>query len=1349
MFFRRPLVLLTSLGIVATMSPMTSASAAETAAQGTAPPTAPQAATGPSTGAGSTSFFTSFESGQPQPGYTDTLETGPDGKPRVSGVEGPTPTGIGGSEMDKVTKVEANGENTGAGEIATNVADGDKFTKWLVFEPTGWLIFSLSQPVTIRKYALTSANDADGRDPRNWTLLGSNDGTTWTTLDTRSGEDFTSRFQTKQYEFANSTAYQFFKLDITQNHGEGIVQLADVFLSNGAPLPPPGETPESRLDSGPSSAYNARARTGFTGVKSFRYAGHQTAEGRGYTWNKIADVDVEVTRDTRLSYKIFPEHIEGDLSYPSTYAALDLAFDDGSYLSDLKAKDHHGFELSPRGQGDAKGLSTNQWNTIEADLGTVAAGKTIKRILVGYDKPAGPAEFRGWLDDLRISQAPDPDDAARATAREHPSDLAITTRGTNSGDGFSRGNNFPATAVPHGFNFWTPVTDAGSISWLYDYAKANNDQNRPEIQAFSASHEPSPWMGDRQTFQVMPSVATTPTADREARAWSFSHDNETAKPYYYGVTFDNGNAVELAPTDHAAMMRFSFPDGKASLVFDNASNAGGLTLDPATGVVTGFSDIKSGLSTGAGRLFVYGVVDQKVVASGKLGDGGGANVGGYFGFDPSVTQVQLRIATSLLGTAQAKKNLELELAAGTTFDKVKKAARQAWDKKLKVIEVEGASADQLTTLYSNLYRLFLYPNNASENTGTAEKPVITYASPVSPKVAADTPTQTGSKVVAGQTYVNNGFWDTYRTVWPAYSLFAQDTAADLVNGFVQQYKDGGWISRWSSPGYANLMVGTSSDVAFADAYLKGIDGIDIEAAYDAALKNAAVRPPTANVGRKGLDLSPFNGYTASSTAEGFSWSMDGYVNDFGIANLSKALYDKAGASDPRKQEYLDNYNYYLNRARNYVTLFDPAVNFFQGKDANGVWDKSQATFDPRDWGGDYTETDAWNMAFSAPQDGAGLAALYGGREGLAKKLDEFFSTPETATFTGGYGGTIHEMLEARDVRMGQYGHSNQPSHHIAYMYDFTGQPWKAQEKVREVLDRLYLGSEIGQGYPGDEDNGEMSAWYLFSALGFYPLQVGSPTYAIGSPLFTKATINLGNDKKLVVNAPGNNRQNVYIKGVKVNGKEWTSTALPHDLIAGGGRIDFDLTDQPTGWGSAVKDAPPSITKPGENPMTWRDSTDDEGALTAGDAGDVSALVDNDSKKQVTLTGATPTVTVKLTQPRPVAMYTLTSGTTGSAPSGWTLEGSNDGTSWTTLDRRTQQSWAFPSYTRSFTVATPTAYTQYRLVMTPAAGTAGVTLAEIELLGTLKGVDAGTHPADKRVMERPTPTPSQPIERNFG
>lgn len=1307
-----------ALSLVATMLPMSPAQAEEAA----------EAAA---------SFATSFEAGDPQP-HTDTVDNG-----KADGIEGPTPTGIGGSEMDKVTKIEANGENTGAGEIATNVGDGDKFTKWLVFERTGWLRFTLSQPVTVKRYALTSANDFPGRDPKDWTLSGSTDGVTWTPIDSRTDESFPQRFQTRVFEFENTTAYSFFKLDITRNGGDPIVQLAEVVLSNGAPLPPPGPVMESRLDSGPTSAYNAKARTGFTGVKSFRYAGHHKNQGRGFSYNKVYDVNLRVRHDTKLTYKIFPEHIEDDLSYPSTYAAVDLAFSDGSYLSELGAKDHHGFTVSPRGQGEAKGLSTNQWNNIESRIGRVAAGKTITRILVAYDKPNGPAEFRGWVDDIEIGSAPgDP-----RFDSDHPSEFAITTRGTNSSGSFSRGNNFPATALPHGFNFWTPVTNAGSRSWLYEYSRMNNDANKPEIQAFSVSHEPSPWMGDRQTFQVMPQTLPTPTANRKARAWAFSHRNEIARPYYYGVRFDNGNVGEITPTDHAAIMRFTFAQGNASLVFDNVNNDGGLTLDPANGLVTGYSDVRSGLSTGAGRLFVYGVVDQQVASSGQLTDGGGAKVGGYFKFAPTVKSVSLRIATSLISVAQAKRNLELELGQDRSFQEVAVSAKRAWDRKLRIIEVEGATNDQLITLYSNLYRLFLYPNSGFENTGTARQPVYTYASPVSPKVGVDTPTETGSKLVAGKMYVNNGFWDTYRTVWPAYSFLTPTMAGELVNGFVQQYKDGGWISRWSSPGYANLMVGTSSDVAFADAYLKGVPGIDVQAAYDASLKNAAARPPSENVGRKGLDKSPFLSYTPTSTSEGFSWSMDGYVNDYGIANMSKALYDKAKANDPRKQEYLDNYRYYINRARNYVALFDPTVNFFQGKDAAGVWRESPESYEPQDWGGDYTETNAWNMAFSAPQDGEGLAGAYGGRDALAKKLDAFFSTPETAKFPGHYGGTIHEMLEARDVRMGMYGHSNQPSHHIPYMYNYVGQPSKSQEKVREVLQRLYLGSEIGQGYAGDEDNGEMSAWFIFSALGFYPLQVGSPTYAVGSPLFTKATVHLENGRELVINAPRNSERNVYVKGLKVNGRSWSSTSLPHSLLARGGRLDFEMSSQPSSWGTGSDAAPPSITKRGEQPKTWRDSADDEGAVLSSGDGPVAALSDNDSKTQVTLAGTAPELVLSLTEARPVAMYSLTSGMDATAaPSAWVLEGSNDGSTWVQLDKRSGQTFAFSNYTRSFVVPQPQSFTRYRLVFT---ATAGVTLAEVELLGTEKGVEVGTHPTQRMLDARPEPTPSPSTDRING
>ncbi|MCZ1006969.1 GH92 family glycosyl hydrolase [Streptomyces lydicus] len=1044
----------------------------------------------------------------------------------------------------------------------------------------------------------------------------------------------------------------------------------------------------TRTDTGPDASPTAKAHAGFSGTHALRYSGTHTADGRGYSYNKIFDVDLPVTAATSLSYKIFPEMAKSDPDYPATHAAVDLAFTDGTYLSELSAVDQHGAPLTPQGQAAAKTLYANQWNDRESRIGAVAAGKTVDRILVAYDAPRAPRTapaFRGWVDDIVLGpKAPEKPLA-------HLSDYAVTTRGTLSSGSFSRGNTFPALAVPNGFNFWTPVTNAGSADWLYEYARKNNADNLPTLQAFSASHEPSPWMGDRQTFQVMPSVAAgTPDASRAGRALPFHHANETAKPHYYGVTFDNGLKAEITPTDHAALMRFTFPGDRASLIFDNVNNKGGLSLDTEHGTVTGFSDVRSGLSVGATRLFVYGVFDAPVTGGGALEGGGGKDVTGYLRFKPGADRtVTMRIATSLISVDQARANLTREIPADATFADVRDRAQAQWDGLLGRIEVQGASRDQLTTLYSNLYRLYLYPNSGFETVGSRSR----YASPFSPQTGQDTPTRTGSKIVDGEVYVNNGFWDTYRTTWPAYSLLTPERAGKMVDGFVQQYRDGGWISRWSSPGYADLMTGTSSDVAFADAYAKGVK-FDAEAAYAAAVKNATVAPPNSGVGRKGMNTAPFLGYTSTDTREGMSWALEGCLNDFGIARMGKALYEKT-----KKPRYKEESAYFLGRAQNYVKLFDDKVGFFQGKDAQGHWRLPPGTFDPRVWGNDYTETNAWTAAFTAPQDTRGLANLYGGRAGLAGKLDAYFSTPETASkeFAGSYGDVIHEMTEARDTRMGMYGHNNQPSHHIGYLYDAAGQPWKTQEKVREAMSRLYLGSEIGQGYPGDEDNGEMSAWYVFSALGFYPLVMGQGEYAVGSPLFTRATVHLENGRDLTIEAPRNSARNVYVQGLTVNGRPWHSTALPHGLLARGGTLEFAMGDRPSSWGSGPDDAPASLTKGDAAPTPPADVTDPA----------AGPLFDNTSATAATFTTAAADTGGQV---RAVS-YTLTSADRAAAPAGWRLEGSADGRRWRVLDRRSGERFTWDRQTRVFTIAHPGTFRHHRLVSEGGPGT----LAEIELL----------------------------------
>jgi putative alpha-1,2-mannosidase len=599
--------------------------------------------------------------------------------------------------------------------------------------------------------------------------------------------------------------------------------------------------------------------------------------------------------------------------------------------------------------------------------------------------------------------------------------------------------------------------------------------------------------------------------------------------------------------------------------------------------------------------------------------------------------------------------------------------------------------------------MFLYPNSGHENTGTAERPVWQYASPFSPRSGPDTPTYSMAKLVAGKVFVNNGFWDTYRTCWPAYALLSPTRCGELIDGFVQHYRDGGWISRWSSPGYANLMTGTGSDVAFADAYLKGVTNFDVRSAYEAALRNATVSPPNDSVGRKGIPESTFLHHTPISTHEGVSWTLEGCVNDFGIANLAKALGDK------------DNYDWFTDRARHYVNTFDSGVGFFQGRGSDYQWRLAPNDYDPRVWGHDYTETDGWNTAFSVPHDGRGLANLYGGPDALAAKLDTFFATPETGLRPGSYRRVIHEMTEARDVRMGQYGHSNQPSHHILWMYAHAGQPWKVQQKVREILSRGYSGSEIGQGYCGDEDNGEMSAWWLFAALGFYPLRVGSPSYVLGSPLFGKAVVHLENGRDLVINAWNNGLGNVYVQSLRVNGKPCDRIWLPHELIAGGAVLDFDMGPEPSDWGTGQDAAPPSITAGCDVPLPLHDITGSRAGTPSSSDGDPGPVFD-DTGREATFAAPTPWIRYSLRDSRAtVRRYTLTSGSRPGDPRSWTLEGSNDGNTWVAVDERGGEEFRWRRQARAFTVERPGTYAHYRLRITESSAERTLTITELELL----------------------------------
>ncbi|HEY0335662.1 MAG TPA: GH92 family glycosyl hydrolase [Stenotrophomonas sp.] len=1068
------------------------------------------------------------------------------------------------------------------------------------------------------------------------------------------------------------------------------------------PAAQPAPPIQLQVGDGPPAPYAAKPKAGYSGAKALHYVARN-----GAATVRLFDVDQVIGADTTLTWLVLPE-IVGEDTVSSTYVSLDLRLQDGSRVSATAAVDQHGIGLGAQAQGDSRTLYPQQWARKAVAPGQVPAlrGKRVVGIELAV-QPGDGKSAQGWIDDIALQDTP-------AIARSTPSDWVLTTRGSQSNGEFSRGNNFPATAVPHGFNFWTPVTDASSVNWLYRWNEQNDADNRPRLQALALSHQPSPWMGDRQTFQVMPSLtAGVPEADRQQRALPFLHEQETARPYQYAVRFDNGIVASLAPTDHAALFSFQFPaGGDANLLFDNIDARGGLTLDANAQTLSGYTDVRSGLSTGATRMYVYATFDAPWLRSGAIATG---RPTGYVKFAAGTRKVDMRIATSLISLEQARHNLALELAADDTLQRVAQRAQQQWNQVLGVLDVQDASDDQRTTLYSNLYRLFLYPNSGAENAGSAAQPDWRYASQNSwsDDNTEGSATRSFAPVRDGRIYVNNGLWDTFRTAWPAYTLLAPSHAGALVDGFLEQYRAGGWIARWSSPGYADLMVGTSSDVAFADAWLKGVDGFDPALAYEAALKNATVVAPDRHVGRKGMAQSTFRGYADTATSEGLSWTMEGALNDFGLANMAKALSDRA-ADAKAKQRYAEEAEYFRYRAATYANLFDRQVGFFQGKDAQGHWRLPPDRYDPRVWGYDYTESNGWTFAFTAVHDGNGLASLYGGPAALAKRLDAFFATPETAeeSMSGSYGGIIHEMTEARDVRMGMYAHSNQPSHHIAWMYLYAGQPWKTQALTREILSRLYLGSEIGQGYSGDEDNGEMSAWYVLASMGLYPLRMGSADYVIGSPLFKQSTLALGNGKQLVVRAANNSARNVYVQSLKVNGKPWTKTWIPHQLLVQGATLDFDMGPAPSRWGSRPQDAPPSLTPAGQMPETLVDLIGSRGKVTLAQDKDGTVLIDDDARTALTLSGEQIDIGITLPAGGQPTFYTLTSAERPIKAAAWTLEARDGHGAWQVLDTRDNETFRWSQQTRPFRIAHPGRYDTYRLRFT-APGR--LPLAEVELL----------------------------------
>jgi len=1269
----------------------------------------------PAAAAGDPAFATSFETADAAPVLRGTGEAVNLTGDRLAP----------GSLLGHVAEATASAENP-PNETVANLADGLASSKWLAFAKTAWVQYELSEPQSVSRYTLTSGDDASERDPKDFRLQGSNDASTWTALDTQTGQSFAGRGETTSYPLsAPSEAYQYYRLDITANQSGDLIQLAGWELIGDDSAGAQPSDVAVAIGSGPKSSSTAKTGVGFSGVQALQYSGRHLDAGAASSTNVLyEDLDIAVAADTALSYLIFPE-LDAEQTYAATFAAVDVRFSDGSTLSTIGATDSYGYGASAREHGQANVLWPDQWNRVTVDLGA-AEGKTVTDILFVYDHPGDDVKnievptaetaFSGWVDDIDISAA---------TPRDTEDGLVSyvdTRRGTNSTGGFSRGNNLPATAWPNGFNFITPMTNADNTGTLYHYQRSNTSDNLPALNGIGFSHEPSIWMGDRNQLAVLPAANANPTSTLNDRRLTFHRENEIARPDIYSVGFDNGIDTEVTATDHGAIYRFTFTEDASSILIDQLVDSSNLKIEGST--VSGWVDGGSGYP-GRTRMFVYGTFDADPGATGPTTVGDRNGSARFAAFDTSSDKtVELSIASSFISQDQAAKNHSLELD-GVSFDQAHAAVRDAWNERLSVVhDVEGATDTQLATLYSSLYRLNLYPNSQFENTGSSDAPDYKYASPVSDTTGDASDTQTNAEIVDGKVYVNNGFWDTYRTAWPLYSLLYPDVTEDLVDGFVQQYRDGGWVARWSSPGYADLMTGTSSDVAFAEAYLAGsLDTDTALEAYDAALKNATVLPTSNAVGRKGLAESIFLGYTQSGTHESASWGLEGFINDFGIAEMAKALAEDPETPAERVDALKEEAVYFEARAQHYVEMYNPDAGTFTARNTDGSWPDG-ADFDKKAWGGAFTEASAWTFGYHAPHDVDGLAALYGGRQGLLENMHQFLTEREKADHSG-----IHEAREARDVRLGMLGMSNQIAHHIPYVLAEAGDPSGAQALIRDIQQRLFVGSDIGQGYPGDEDNGEFSAWYVFSALGFYPLEVGSGDYTIGSPLFDSATVSLpGGD--LVVTAPGASDGAKYVAGVQIDGEEITETTFDGDLLRDGGHLDFAMSDEPSTWGAKdldeQLDVPTSLvdaTKPGR------------GKTTAADGTAVGALVDDTMNSSVDFDGGSADI-VWTSQSGPVAVsqYTLTSTDVASAPKSWTLSGSVDGKNWVALDSREDEAFRWDTQTRPFGIETDGgAFTSFRLEIQAADG-AALSLAELELFATAASAEelSASGAADQRV-----------------
>ena len=719
--------------------------------------------------------------------------------------------------------------------------------------------------------------------------------------------------------------------------------------------------------------------------------------------------------------------------------------------------------------------------------------------------------------------------------------------GTESKFELSTGNTYPAIAMPWGMNFWMPQTGKMGNGWAYVYW-------HDKIRGFKQTHQPSPWINDYGQFSIMPETGE-PVFDEEKRASWFSHKAEVAKPYYYRAYLADYDVVaEMAPTERACAMRFTFPEtDKANIVVDAFDRGSHVQVIPEKRMIVGYTTRNSGGVPDNFKNYFVLVFDKPftykaTVASGNISEGKltvtDNHAGAIVGFKTRRgEQVGVRIASSFISPEQALLNLN-ELG-NDTFDEVAAHGRKAWNDVLGRIEVDDDNTDHLRTFYSCLYRSVLFPRSFYEK--DAEGKVMHY-SPYN------------GQVLPGYMFTDTGFWDTFRCLFPFLNMMYPSMNQKMQEGLVNAYLESGFLPEWASPGHRGCMVGNNSASIVADAYLKGLRGYDIDKLWEAVLHGAnSVHPKVSSTGRAGFELYNKMGYVpCDKLNQSVARTLEYAYDDWCIYTLGKAL------GRPEKEIKV-----YAQRAMNYRNVFDPSIRLMRGKDSKGNF---ETPFNPTDWTRSFTEGDTWHWTWCVFHDPQGLIDIMGGKDSFNQMMDSTFIVPPVAKER-----MIHEEREMQVMNMGQYAHGNQPIQHMIYLYNYSGQPWKTQYWIREVMDKLY--SAHADGYCGDEDNGQTSAWYVFSALGFYPVCPGTDQYIVGTPYFDEVKLHLENGKTLEIDADNNSTANRYIQRATLNGQPHTKNYFTHADLMNGGKIEFEMGAKPnTQRGTTEECFPYSFSK---------------------------------------------------------------------------------------------------------------------------------------------------------------------------